>query len=878
MTNPLRHLRLMDSQNKRKPITSQDKAKEDVWIKTACNVCFNNCAIRVHRVDGRVVKIEGNPDCPTSRGGICARGAAGIMLLYDPNRVNVPLKRTNPQKGIGVDPKWVEISWNEALDTITEKLRKIRADDPRKLLGGTTPLLMPSVFFMHHCFGEAFGTPNFNMGAPIHCGGASHMIAGLMHGAWTRMPDTNFIEYYLNFGCPSGFGAYYSLTGMVQRMADARRRGMKHVAIEPWMGMPGINSDEWIPLRPGTDAALALALVNLLLNEYGIYDVESIKHRTNGPYLVGADGRYMRDTETRKPLIWDLADGKAKAHDDPTLTDPAIEGSYSVGAAEAMPAFSLLKERVKRYSPEMASEITTVPVKTIKRLAREFGEAAKIGSTIRIDGQELPYRPVAVGYFKGALSHKHSSLICMALDILQEIVGANNVPGGCLGMSARSFGYPETGHPSYSPSEGPDGLLQAGYWLRPPKPWPVLNEAMMPKGVALKDIVPTSQGATLAAWGLLEPEKYGITYQPEFMLRTGGNFMMSSFDPEIWEKTINEKGIFIASFSLFLDESAEFADIVLPDACYLERLDIRPDWQSSFSPVDEWAYHIRQPVVEPMFQRRPASEVFLDLAERLGIQGDMYRAINKQFNFKEPYTLDPEKKYAWEEIVDHGFKGYFGSRHGLKWFKENGLIHWPKKVEEVYWRPFVKARTPIYFEHFLAVRDQTEKLKREHGIPGFDTSDFQPLPDWKPCASYEEERPEYDLYGIYYRVPVHTFTSTYNNPWLDELSIMDPYIYNIAINTETATKKGIKNGDWVILQSAGTGHKVEGRAVLSEAIHPEVTAYCSGGGHWSKGLPIASQKGKGVNPEWLIPLNWDYIDTVTFNLDLCVKVKLTKKD
>ena len=189
----------------------------------------------------------------------------------------------------------------------------------------------------------------------------------------------------------------------------------------------------------------------------------------------------------------------------------------------------------------------------------------------------------------------------------------------------------------------------------------------------------------------------------------------------------------------------------------------------------------------------------------------------------------------------------------------------------------MKARTPIYFEHLLTVGDQIEKVKKEHGISGFDTSDFQPLPDWKPCASYEEKRPDYDLYGIYYRMPVHTFTSTYNNPWLDEVSKMDPYIYNIAINTETAKKKGIKNGDWVILQSAGTGHEVEGRAILSEAIHPEVTAYCSGGGHWSKHLPIASQKGKGVNPEWLIPLSWDYIDTVSFNLDLCVKVKLTKK-
>jgi anaerobic selenocysteine-containing dehydrogenase len=858
-------------------LAKRDRVKEDVWIKTTCNICFSNCAIRVHRVDGRIVAIEGDPDCPTSLGGICPRGASGIMLLYDPNRVNAPLKRTNPDKGIGVDPKWVEIGWEEALDIITEKLRTIKADDPRKLIGGTTVILNPGPVLVHHSFGAAFGTPNFNITRAVHCGGASHMVAGLMHGAWTRMPDTNYIEYYLNFGCPSGFGAYYSVPGTARRMANARRRGMRHVVIEPWMGMPGINSDEWIPIRPGTDAALALSMVNLLLNEYGIYDVDRIKHFTNGPYLVSADGHYVREKETQKPLMWDLSDGKARTYDDPALKDPAIEGRYSVNGAEVTTAFSLLKEHVKKYTPEMASEITTVPAETIRRLSKEFGEAAKIGSTIVIDGQELPYRPVAVGYFKGAIGHKHASLICMALDILQEIVGASNVPGGCLGMNARSFGYPQTGQPSYGPLEGPDGLLQAGTWLRPPLPWPVAQEPRMPKGFRLMDIVPTARESSISVWGLSEPEKYRIPYDPEFMITLGGNFMMDNFDPRIWEKLIQDKGIFITSFSLFLDEATEFADIVLPDACYLERLDIQADWQSSLCPIDEWAYHIRQPVVEPMFQRRPAQEVYLELAERLGVLDDMYRAMNKSFNIREPYALDPGEKYTWKDIVDRAMKGYFGPEHGLAWFGENGLIHWPKKVEEIYWRPFVRARTPIYFEHLQTVGAQIEKLKKEYGIAGFDTSDFQPLPDWKPCMAYEEKCPEYDLYGIYYRMPVHTFTSTYNNPWLDEVSKIDPYIYNIAINTEIAKKKGIANGDWVIIESSGTGQQVEGRAILTEAIHPEVVAYCSGGGHWSKRLPIASQRGKGISPQRLLPLRWDCIDTISLNLDLCVKVKLKRK-
>jgi len=358
----------------RKPEPIMNPAKEDVWINSVCSQCFGQCAIRAHRVDGIVVSIEGNLECPTSHGGICPRGASGVMLLHDPNRVNVPLKRTNPEKGIGVDPKWEEISWDEALDIVTEKLRKIKTEDPRKLLLMSTNVSRDALTTTG-AFARAFGTPNILIsGAGIHCGNGEHLFSGLMRCGWTRMPDPNYIEYYLNFGCPSGYGAYYCATGMAHRMADARVRGMKHVAIEPWMGMPSINCDEWVPLRPGTDAALALAMINLLLNEHKMYDIPHLKHYTNGPYLVKADGYHLRDKKTDEPLMWDLADEKAKTYSDSTIKDPALEGNYSVNGVTVTPAFALLKKHVKKYTPEMASQITTIPAETIRRLARSLSE------------------------------------------------------------------------------------------------------------------------------------------------------------------------------------------------------------------------------------------------------------------------------------------------------------------------------------------------------------------------------------------------------------------------------------------------------------------------------------------------------------------------
>ena len=101
------------------------KVKEDVWIPTCCGQCYCMCGVKVRRQDGVVTQVEGNPDAPTGRGHICVKGLASPQLLYDPYRVNHPLKRINPEKGLGIDPKWERISWEEALDTIVQKLKAI---------------------------------------------------------------------------------------------------------------------------------------------------------------------------------------------------------------------------------------------------------------------------------------------------------------------------------------------------------------------------------------------------------------------------------------------------------------------------------------------------------------------------------------------------------------------------------------------------------------------------------------------------------------------------------------------------------------------------------------------------------------------------------
>ena len=145
--------------------------------------------------------------------------------------------------------------------------------------------------------------------------------------------------------------------------------------------------------------------------------------------------------------------------------------------------------------------------------------------------------------------------------------------------------------------------------------------------------------------------------------------------------------------------------------------------------------------------------------------------------------------------------------------KEHGILAWPKKVEEMYWHSFVKTRIPIYFEHFLTFKETLEEIQKETGLfPDLDLDDYQPVPDWRPCESHTETRPEFDLTAIYFRVPYQSFSMTGNNAFLDEVSVIDPYAENVNINAATAARKGIKDGDWVELESAANGKTVRARA------------------------------------------------------------------
>jgi molybdopterin-containing oxidoreductase family molybdopterin binding subunit len=447
---------------------SELEITENKWIPTSCSLCYAQCGIRVKRVNGIPVAIEGMPASPlTGGGGICGKGIGGLHILYDPNRVNYPVRRTNPEKGLGVDPKWKRITWEEALDEITERLGIIRKENPSKVLFLTSPI--PANHQNQHIlvqlFRLAYGSQNYSPGGGgLHCGNASHFGAGMNHCSWSILPDYRYCNYVLVFGCNNGVGAGHSFAMAAGLRAEAVERGMKVVSFDPLCHQSGAKADEWVPIIPGTDLAVLLAMANVIINEIGKYDIEYLKHKSNAPYLVKDDGYYLRDNRG-EPLMWDASEDKAKAWDDTSLADPSLEGEYEVDGKKCLPAFAVIRNHVKQYTPEWASEITTVPATTIRRVAAEFIEQARIGSTIEIEGVKLPYRPVAAFQFRGGSGHTNGFHTYFAVDLLNQLAGAMDVPGGAIGWPARSLGYPETGLPKWGPIATKDGLLAATLWL-----------------------------------------------------------------------------------------------------------------------------------------------------------------------------------------------------------------------------------------------------------------------------------------------------------------------------------------------------------------------------------------------------------------------------
>jgi molybdopterin-containing oxidoreductase family molybdopterin binding subunit len=851
---------------------------EDVWIPTQCRRCQSECAIRARRVNGVVVKLEGNPNSYVgSRGGLCPKGLSGLQVLYDPNRLNVPLRRTNPEKGMDVDPKWKEISWAEALDEISEKLKKAMDNDPSKILiqhgisastmlGFTVGLLLAGL-------STSKGAPEIAISGGANCGNAGHFTNAQFYGAFCLFPDWKHCNYTIVFGTNTAYGGFMQYVNRLA--AEALDRGMKLVVFDPVCNNAAAKATEWIPIIPGTDGAVVLAMLNVIVNELGIYDAVYLKKKSNAPYLIGPDGRYVRNEETKKPMVWDTTASRAKVFDDSSIGDFDLDGTHEVNNIKCRPAWQLLKETFKKYTPESASEVSGVPAATIRRIATEFAEAAMVGATVTVDGKQFPLRPVGTQHIRAAVTHHNAMHTVFAIELLPHVLGAANVPGGNLSVSVECHGYSGTGLPFMGVKPDPDGLLDvAGKWLLP-RTWP-LPDPVKPH----KDLLPMFPMALeVPLLGISDREKLlrGAHIDPDFeiVVNIASNSVLNA--PTKAKTELFKKVPFIVDIDIFPTEFNEgFADIVLPDTSYLEY----SDWAGIFGQFhsqphifeEPWCFHITQKVVEPQYSRRHSAQVVIDLLDRMDLRAKVNAIYNDMLYLDETRQFKPTEKIDWDDLCDRVVTQHFGPEHNWEWFKKHGFISWPKKVEETYWKYVRDVRVPVYWEWMIDLGEKTKKIADEMGIE-LPWERFTPVPQWYPIPPHLVEDPQYDLYCFCYRDPLHVGSASMEQPWIDEASRMNPYTYNITMNDNMAKQKGLKDGDTIELES-DRGTIVQGVLKLRKGQHPNMVTIMGTAGHWAKGQPIA--RGKGVNFMGLLENRWSDLDPISMSLEACVKVTVKK--
>lgn len=838
---------------------SPEEATDDKWVPFYCNQCgMGPDLARAHVVNGVVVKVEGDPNfrkqvpCPSM---VCVKAQGLVQKLYNPYRIKAPMKRTNPKKGIEEAPGFVEVSWDEAFNILTKKLKEARKKGVVNEDGlprvaqvsqiGPAGNSYEGVGWMP--FWAAWGpTERLGGGGGIKCYHGEHVYGELWRRAFVNAPDFRLCNYEILFGKNQNATTVQLGAAGFKAYADARVRGMKQIHVSPDLNLTAAKADEWIPIKIKTDGAFLFAMMNVILHEMSwqkVCDIDFLKKMTNSPYLIGPKGYYVRDPATKKPLVWDAGDHKAKVFDDPSIKDFALKGDYRItgieigpdgetyAANQGKPSFQLLVEHVKDYSPEWASKITDVPAETIRRIANEFIENAMVGATVNIDGVNLPYRPVSINLGKSVNNGWGSYQCIWAQHVLLSLVGALEVPGGNLGCYSLIYRFVPL-------KRDADGFLLSAILPTDKKnwEWPPKTRSGLKTLTPIAGPGPAYFGADTISWkSFVEPLEKWPSSIPDIYIFQRCDPVSSNYESRLIRKGF-EKIPFVVSIAYTLNESNWYADLILPESIDIESLQLMRAPSGYKGAWEYGGWTIRQPVVKPLFNTRDVTDIYTELADRLGMLPAYNSIVNGMNRLKgSPWALNPIKKYSVEEIVDRQCRAKTKGKHDLEWFKRNGAMLRP--VSKLNWYLHVKMtkqgmryRLPYQAELRRAGKELERRLN-EVGIHWWDRQAAEythALPKWENFRSVYEEvfqaGPEYDMWLTSHRAHQLAWAQNADVPWIIEVGEDTLDVPGVVINPETAKKKRINNGDRVCLESRFG--KTYADAILSETVRPDTLVVC----------------------------------------------------
>jgi anaerobic selenocysteine-containing dehydrogenase len=749
---------------------------EDQVIKTACHLCHGGCILLAHVRNGKLVKIEGDPDGPLNQGSVCDRGNAVIQYVYSPYRIKYPIKRVG-KRGEG---KWQRISWDEAFDTVAKKLLEIKEKFGGHAIAYTLGTGRVNKEIPWQSFFDAVvETPNGAGIGHICLSKTRSPVMALSIGKVPGRAGEGVLRDWEKAACIVSWGCTLldsRSNGMGQnnrRITDALNRGAKLIVIDPVYTRLAEKAHLWLPIRPGTDIALALAWQNIIIHE-GLYDKAFVEKWTNAPFLWnGKTKRLLRasdvikgenpkhfvvwDRTTHSPQIWRT---DAVTYERPDI-QTALTGTYAVPLAdgekvECKPVWQLMIDHASEWTPEKAAEVIWLPADKIR-------EGAMLYATTK---------PASMEWGVAMSQQTRCYATNQAIFHLWAMTGNLDVPGGqpfWYVPGFRKFSLPV---PSQEEAFRLGGGLPFGNpelsWMPSAHQPAVWQAAITGKPYPIKAL-------------------FGTDSNPLVGHENAGKYILEAL----------KKVEFIVWCDITMTPSNEYADILLPVSTPLER--------NYCSRITEKGIACGQKVIEPVGESKSDFDIFHELAKRMGRE--------------DVWPWKTEEEYCDWQLKDAGLT-----------FKEATKTCWVPSAE--IWRKYEKGLLRKDGKPGFP----TASGKVELYITALEPYEQDCLPVFRyPLQSYETT-PELSKA---YPLILITGSRELNLPYFHTQYHFVPWLRNIQpfpmvlINPETAKELEIKNGNWVWIENK-VG-KARFKARVTPRIHPKVVSATHG--WWYPELP-----------------------------------------
>lgn len=833
---------------------------ERVMHKTACHGCTNCCPVRVYTEDGRVVKIEGDPDGPLNKGGVCLKCLSQIQTVYSPRHVLHPMKRVG-ERG---ENKWEAISWDEAVDLAGEQIATaVKKYGPYaywSARGGGGAYIEWETSGLDYTFGgcnslasgacqcamprDFVSTTSVGFNCCVDMDNVDRWV-GITDNAeldGTRRDDTERV-FVLWGSQPHSSKAAHGGHGLT----DARSNlGVKTIVVDPYMTAEAAKADVWLPVRPGSDCALMLSWIHHII-ENDLYDEQFVKHWTNLPFLINPDTRLAYRAEEVWPDYVNPAADPAGVYDTPAYVcfdaktnsvqpfpftapencavDPVIFATATVNGKEAKTAGQIYKEEAEPWTLEAAGETCWLDPERIREAIELYANAdfGGLSNGVFSDHQEnSSTAPLGALAIDALLGHVESP--CSAFQNHGAASRTADRPTQRLGVFSSTFERYGLGWTTGLTKAENDRLLDAivADWDAKGRDGKEMQRYFFQSRC---DTMGANEHKGIHQWQTCAPKELrqaittGEPYRPRVMYEMSGN-KYAVMGPSLeWKKAYDEQDFVIQQYPNMTSFTVQTVDLFLPTTEWLE-------YDSYEAPGTHFNRHYARcqvthlgetvnPFVSPY-------QVAASAVEKLGAENvfdpDAYKVpFFESLEAARAAWAEQMGKGSWQEMlddIDHRFTeepiddymAYYQYKEPVSDGLPRGFATMSRKVD-------------VYSEAML-------RLART-GFPYMYPFDQPACDDYDPICTFKEPTespvegqpgydPEYPLVITTGRLPHFHHGTMRHAPFIREVMPAP----ELKINPETAAEYGIEHLDWVKITSRRGSSNA--RAYLTQGIAPGV--------------------------------------------------------